>query len=66
MTSQWKPWFAVATPHEDIRESRMEEAVFAANLWAVVQNTAPEVYLEPEAFFAMTDDRRTTGQHAGD
>ena len=49
-----KPWYAVATPHEDIREGRLSEAVFAANLWAVVQGTAPEVYLDPEAFFAKT------------
>jgi hypothetical protein len=52
--SQLKPWFAVATPQEDIREGRLEEAIFAANLWAVVKDTAPTVYLEPEAFFAKT------------
>ncbi len=28
--SQLKPWYAVATPHKDIREGRLEEAVFAA------------------------------------
>ncbi len=49
-----KPWYAVATPHEDIREGRLAEAVFAANLWAVVQGTAPEVYLDPEEFFRKT------------
>jgi len=36
-----KPWYAVATPREDIREGRLAEAVFAANVWAVVQGTAP-------------------------
>ena len=49
-----KPWYAVATPHKDIREGRLEEAVFAANVWAVVQRTAPEVYLDPEEFFRKT------------
>ncbi|MBI5244845.1 MAG: ATP-binding protein [Elusimicrobia bacterium] len=49
-----KPWYAIATPHEDIRKGRLEEAVFAANVWAVVQNTAPEVYLDPEEFFRKT------------
>jgi hypothetical protein len=49
-----KPWYAVAMPHEDIRESRLDEAVFAANLWGVRQNDAPELYLDPEAFFAKT------------
>src|SRR5207244_3109017 len=28
------PWYAVATPHEDIREGRLDESVFAANIWA--------------------------------
>ena len=54
MSETLKPWYAVATPHEDIREGRLAEAVFAANIWAVVQNTAPEVYLDPEEFYAKT------------
>jgi hypothetical protein len=54
MAETLKPWYAVATPHEDIREGRLAEAVFAANLWAVVQDTAPEVYLDPEEFFRKT------------
>src|SRR5439155_23989027 len=49
-----KPWYAIAIPHEDIRESRLDEAVFAANLWGVRQNEAPDLYLDPEAFFAKT------------
>lgn len=49
-----QPWYAVATPHEDIRAGRLSEAVFAANLWAVHQGTAPPVYADPEAFFAKT------------
>ena len=38
----------------DIRKGRLDEAVFAANVWAVVQGTAPEVYLDPEEFFRKT------------
>jgi len=49
-----KPWYAVATPHEDIREGRLAESVFAADIWAVVQETAPEVYLDPEEFYRKT------------
>jgi len=54
MNEQLKPWYAIATPHEDIRKGRLDEAVFAANIWAVVQGTAPEVYLDPEEFFRKT------------
>ena len=55
MTSEiLKPWYAIATPHEDIREGRLAEAVFAADIWAVVQDTAPEVYLDAEEFFRKT------------
>jgi hypothetical protein len=54
MSEALKPWFGVATPHEDIREGRLDEAVFAANIWAVVQGTAPGVYLDPEEFFQKT------------
>lgn len=54
MLQNLSPWFGVATPHEDIRRGRLSEAVFAANLWAVVQGDAPDVYLDTEAFFAKT------------
>jgi len=39
----------VATAHADIREGRLDDAGFAATLWAVVHGTAPELYLNPEA-----------------
>lgn len=45
------PWYAVATPHEDIRKGQLAEAVFAANLWAVAQGNAPEIYSDAETFF---------------
>ena len=66
MSTTLKPWYAVATPHEDIREGRLDEAVFAANIWSVVQSTAPEVYLDPEEFFHktyMTNGLATTLSH---
>jgi len=46
-----KPWYAIATPHQDIRKGQLAEAVFAANLWAVAQNSAPEIYADAETFF---------------
>ncbi len=52
--TQIKPWYAIATTHEDIREGWLAEAVFAANVWAVVQGTAPEVYLDAVSFFRKT------------
>jgi outer membrane protein TolC len=47
-------WYTVALPHSDIREGRLDESVFAANIWAVRQNHAPTTYLDPEQFFAKT------------
>jgi hypothetical protein len=49
-----RPWFAVARPHEDVRKGRLSKDVFAANLWAVVQDRAPDVYTDPETFFQKT------------
>ncbi|MCU0784170.1 MAG: DUF499 domain-containing protein [Verrucomicrobia bacterium] len=54
MLETLKPWFEVAKPHEDICKGRLSEAVFAANIWAVAQKTAPDIYLDPEAFFSKT------------
>lgn len=48
------PWYTVALPHSDIREGRLDESVFAANIWAMRQNNAPTTYLDPEQFFAKT------------
>jgi hypothetical protein len=47
-------WFSVARPHSDIREGRLDESVFAANIWAVRQNDAPTTYVDPAQFFAKT------------
>ena len=38
MPSALKPWHAVAIPHDDIQKGRLSEAVFAANLWAVLSS----------------------------
>lgn len=54
MSDNLPPWYAIATPHDDIQKGRLSEAIFAANLWSVVQGTAPEIYCQPEAFFAKT------------
>jgi hypothetical protein len=36
MTSSLKPWYTVATPHEDIREGRLSEAVSRATIRRVL------------------------------
>ena len=54
MISELEPWFDVAKPHEDICKGRLSEAVFAANIWAVAQGSAPGIYLGPETFFSKT------------
>ncbi len=50
MPETLSPWYAIATPHEDIQKGRLSEAVFAANLWEVTQNTAPDIYVMPKRF----------------
>ena len=64
--SDLRPWYAVATPHEAIREGRLADTVFAANLWAVVQDTAPEVYIDAEEFFRKTLVIRTRSSRGSD
>ena len=45
MSETLKPWYAVASPHEDISKGRLEEAVFVANIWAVVQVATEKIDL---------------------
>ena len=69
MKEALKPWYAIATPHKDIRDGHLEESVFAANIWAVVQDSAPEVYLDPEEFFKksyMTEGLKTVLSRVSD
>jgi len=49
-----KPWWQVAVPHKDIREGRLEEAIFAASLGDVFKNKGPIDYRDPETFFRKT------------
>jgi hypothetical protein len=47
-------WWEVTTPHKDIREGRMNEAVFAADLGDVVYGKAPLEYKDASIFFQRT------------
>lgn len=47
-------WWEVTTPHKDIREGRMSEAIFAADLGDVVYGRAPLEYKDPVTFFQKT------------
>jgi len=54
MSTSLRPWFEFARPHEDICKGHFDESVFAADLMAVVERTAPAVYLDPVEFFRKT------------
>ena len=47
-------WFNNCLPHYDIRNSKLDESVFAANLNEVSLGTGPEVYSNPTTFFSKT------------
>ena len=48
-------WWQVTTPHKDIREGRMSEAIFAADLGGVVfDEKAPLDYRDPAIFLQKT------------
>ena len=47
-------WFNNAIPHSDIQNAKLDESIFAANLSEVALGTGPEVYTDPELFFAKT------------
>jgi len=49
-----KPWLQDVVPHKDIREGRLDEAVFAASLGDVAQDKGPIDYRDPETFFRKT------------
>ncbi len=50
MTAAPRPGHGVTTPHADIREGRLDNTGFAANVWAVVQGT-------PQSGNGSTDNR---------
>jgi exonuclease VII small subunit len=49
-----KPWWEIARPHKDIRDGKLDEAVFAADLGDVVAGRGPIDYRDPETFFRKT------------
>lgn len=49
-----KPWYELITPHRDIREGRLDEAVFHADLGDVANQTAPDDYNDAYLFFKKT------------
>ncbi len=49
-----KPFHAIAVPHRDILEGRLQMDVFAADLYAVSQNKGPDEYKDPDIFFGKT------------
>ena len=48
------PWFQVVNPHLDIRQGRLDESVFAANLAEVALGNGREIYSNPAVFFSKT------------
>jgi hypothetical protein len=47
-------WWQVVTPHKDIREGRLSEAVFAADLGDAVAGRGPEEYSDARLFLEKT------------
>lgn len=48
------PWFKQVTPHLDIKQGRLDESVFAANLSEVSLGSGREIYQNPALFFEKT------------
>ncbi|KXB06557.1 hypothetical protein AKJ51_03505 [candidate division MSBL1 archaeon SCGC-AAA382A20] len=51
---QLKSWWEIANPHRDVRERQLPESVFAIDLGAVVNDSAPSIYQNPVDFFEKT------------
>lgn len=49
-----RPWFRTVTPHLDIRQGRLDESIFAANLGEVAVGSGREIYSNPVLFFEKT------------
>ncbi len=47
-------WWQVTTPHRDIREGKLSESIFAADLWDVFSGRAPLEYKDAATFFKKT------------
>lgn len=48
------PWFRVVTPHLDIKQGRLDESIFAANLAEVALGNGREIYSNAGVFFSKT------------
>lgn len=53
-SSSTLPWFRVVTPHLDIKQNRLDESIFAANLAEVALGSGREIYNNPAVFFSKT------------
>lgn len=53
-TGSVAPWFMTVRPHADIRQGRLDESVFAANIAEVALNNGREVYNNHVVFFEKT------------
>lgn len=53
-SASFKPWFRVVTPHLDIKQGRLDESIFAANLAEVALGNGREIYNNPGVFFSKT------------
>ena len=53
-TGSLKPWFLVTQPHFDIKQGRLDESIFAANLAEVALGNGREIYKDPNTFFSKT------------
>jgi hypothetical protein len=49
-----RPFWEIAKPHKDIREGKLEEHIFAADLWNVFAGEAVDEYKDPFLFFQRT------------
>ncbi|NPV88406.1 ATP-binding protein [Coprothermobacteraceae bacterium] len=49
-----RPFWEVAIPHEDVSSGSFTMDTFAADLWAVHTQRAPEEYRDPKVFFERT------------
>ena len=50
----WKPWHRVVRLREELKSGELSLSLFAADLYDVVMNRGPAVYLDPRDFFALT------------
>ncbi len=59
MTTTLPNWRKGATPHQDIREDRVSEALFAVNLSRAIAREGADEYHDPTLFFERTHLTRT-------